>query len=761
MIKTAIALVIGSVTAFYSSDIPDRYWISYLPILLLLVFLNCKFRSPILLIAAYLWASLNIQHVLDVRLAGDFDNQILQVEGIIVDLPEQRSRSIRFLFKPDFIEGYPYPLPDIIRLSWYRSKQKISAGERWLLKVKLKLPNGYQNPGGFDYERWLFVKRIGATGYVKSSRLNKLIESPTPWNIDKWRSQIGQGIEQYCADCSHVGLIKALTIGYRSDILLRHRQLLQDTGTAHLLAISGLHIGMISALFFYLGRSFWQLGFYRLGLNRLQFSATLAFGAGFIYAALAGFSLPTVRALIMLAVVFLALNFRSSINLVNSIAIAVVVILIFDPLAVGSSSFWLSISALLIIAFAQYLLAHQTSRWKQVMVVQFLFSVLFIPLSVVLFGQLNPASFLANIVAIPLVSLFIVPLGLFASILAEFDLTFTNWFFITSNNLLSLLLDYLELLVDSGLPAYPSGNIPYLLLGLSLIGLSTILMPKGFPGKKPAILLVALPFIWQRPELEFGDYQLTVLDVGMGTSAVIETRNHSLVYDFGPGNTHGFSAAQWVLKPYLQHQGINHPDMMIISHVDQDHSGGFISYVDKYNPARLISGTPDEVGKRFGLALPVRSCHLYPSWHWDGVGFEFISPPATSAQESSNNRSCVLKVSSVHSSLLSGDIEAEQELRLLNTMPDKLKSSVLLAPHHGSTTSSTLSFLQKVAPQVSVFTVGRNNRWGFPKAKVLEVYSAVGSQVYRTDQHGAITIRSSASNLKISSQRKIRLKLWY
>jgi len=761
MIKTAIALVMGSVAAFYSSDIPDRYWISYLPVLLLLAFLCPKFRFSILLIAAYLWACLNIQQALDVRLADDYNNQEMMVEGLVVDIPEQRVMSTRLLFKPEFIADYPYPLPDLIRLSWYRSDAKINAGERWRLLLKLKSPNGYQNPGGFDYERWLFVKRIGATGYVKSSRLNRLIEIPAPLNIDKWRDQIGQGIEQYCTECSYVGLIKALTIGYRADIPLRHRQLLQDSGTAHLLAISGLHIGMISALFFYLGRWFWQLGLYRIGYNRLQFCATLAFAAGFSYAALAGFSLPTVRALIMLAVVFLALCFRSGINLLNSIAIAVVIILIFDPLAVGSSSFWLSVSALLIIAFAQYLLANQTSRWRQVLVVQLLFSVLFIPLSVMLFEQLNPASFFANIVAIPMVSLIIVPLGLFASLLVGLDLNFAHWFFAASNKLLGLLLDYLVLLLDSGLSAYPSSNIPYLLLGLSSIGLLTILMPKGFVGKKPAVFLVVLPFIWQRSELNFGDYQLTVLDVGMGTSAVIETRNHSLVYDFGPGNTHGFSAAQWVLKPYLQHQGIDQPDLMIISHVDQDHSGGFNSYLDKFDTARLISGTPDEIEKRFGLSSPVRSCHLYPAWHWDGVGFEFISPPATSTLESSNNRSCVLKVTGVHSSLLSGDIEAKQELRLLNTMSDKLKSSVLLAPHHGSTTSSTFSFLQKVAPKISVFTVGKNNRWGFPKAEVLEVYAAIGSQTYRTDQHGAITILSSANDLKVTSKRKHRYKLWY
>jgi len=761
MIKTAMVLVLGSLTAFYSSAIPDRYWVSYLPLLLLLAFLNPRYRVPILLIAAYLWACLNIQHSLDLRLDGDYQNQLLELEGVIADIPEQRPGSIRFLFRPNSIAGYPQPLPDTIRLSWYRSDQKISAGERWRLLVKLKSPGGYQNPGGFDYERWLFVKRIGATGYVKSSDLNQLLESPTFWNIDQWRSQIGQGIDQYCADCSQAGLIKALTIGYRANIHPHQRELLQDTGTAHLLAISGLHIGMISALFFYLGRWIWQLWFYRIGYDRLRFSATLAFSAGLIYAGLAGFSLPTVRALIMLAVVFLALIFRSGINLINSIAIAVVVILIIDPLAVGSASFWLSISALLIIAFAQYLLSHQTSRWRQIMVVQFLFSVLFIPLGIGLFGQLNPASFFANILAIPLVSLIIVPIALLASFLAGFGLSLANGLFLVNDKLLGVLLDYLELLLDSGLSAHPGGSIPYVLLGLSAMGLLIITMPKGFPGKKPAVLLVVLPFIWQRPEIEFGAYQLTLLDVGMGTSAVIQTRNHSIVYDFGPGNAYGFSTAKWVLVPFLRQQGIEQPDLMIISHVDADHSGGFISYREHYDPARLISGTPDEIQKRFRLRSAIRSCHLYPPWYWDGVSFEFISPPATSKLKSSNNRSCVLRVSGVHTSLLTGDIEAEQEIRLLGTMPEKLIASVLLAPHHGSATSSTSRFLQKVSPRVSVFTIGRNNRWGFPDARVLEAYGLVNSQIYRTDRDGAITIQSSASGLKVSRYRKDRPRLWY
>ena len=355
MIKFAVALVLGSIAAFYNTEIPDRYWFSYLPALLLICFYNPRYRFALLVAAAYLWASLNFQQALDVKLANDYDGQILIVQGVVADIPDRRSQSIRFLFRPDSIADYSYPLPKSIRLSWYHSDQDINAGERWTLQVTLKRPRGYQNPGAFDYERWLFVKRIGATGYVKKSKLNRLIETSTPWNVDWWRSRIGQKIDRYCTNCLSTGLIKALRIGYRADIPKSHKVLLQDTGTAHLLAISGLHIGMISALFFYLGRWIWPLGLYRFGINRLQFCATTGFSAGFIYAALAGFSLPTVRALIMLAVVFLALSFRSGVNLLNSIAIAVVVILMFDPLAVGSDSFWLSICALLIIAFAQFL----------------------------------------------------------------------------------------------------------------------------------------------------------------------------------------------------------------------------------------------------------------------------------------------------------------------------------------------------------------------------------------------------------------------
>ncbi|MCZ6471670.1 MAG: ComEC/Rec2 family competence protein, partial [Gammaproteobacteria bacterium] len=223
----------------------------------------------------------------------------------------------------------------------------------------------------------------------------------------------------------------------------------------------------------------------------------------------------------------------------------------------------------------------------------------------------------------------------------------------------------------------------------------------------------------------------------------------------------GFSAAQWVLEPYLRQQGISDLDMLIISHVDADHSGGFYSYVNTYDPAKLVSGTPAEVKQKFALTTPIRSCHEHSKWRWDGVLFEFLSLPAGQATNSSNNHSCVLRISGWHSSLLAGDIESEQELALVDAMPEKLPAAVLVVPHHGSTTSSTPEFLQHVKPEYSLFTVGKSNRWGFPKAKILENYRVIGSRVFRTDLQGAISVYSKQSGLEVEGYRQRRAKIWY
>jgi competence protein ComEC len=241
---------------------------------------------------------------------------------------------------------------------------------------------------------------------------------------------------------------------------------------------------------------------------------------------------------------------------------------------------------------------------------------------------------------------------------------------------------------------------------------------------------------------------------------LLETRHHSLIYDFGPGNDSGFSAGNWVLKPYMQYRGIDKADLMIVSHVDQDHSGGFISFVDDLDFSRLLSGTPKALAERFKLKSSVRSCHDFPEWHWDGVGFEFLSADSTNTYSATNDRSCVLLIKARHTILLSGDIEADQENRLLSQMPDKLKADGLLAPHHGSLTSSTEAFVKRVSPRIVVFTLSRDNRWGFPKDEVVSRYQNIGSQIYRSDLHGAVTLSSDTEGLAVESFRQKSNRLW-
>ena len=778
MITNAIAITAGLLFALFSTELNDSYWASYLPIVLAFSVLLPKYRFLLIILSAYLWAGLYFQFSVNLKLDNRFDNQVVMLSGVIVDIPKIKARSVQFLVKPDFIEGYSQRLPNKIRLSWYRSNQLPLVGQRWQFRAKLRRPNGFHNPAGFDYERWLLVKGIGATGYIKKSSGNLLLDQPAWWNINQLRSKVAQSIDQKCEACDNWGLIKALTIGYRGDIRLSQKKILKDSGTAHLLAISGLHIGLISGLFYLLGRWLWRIYFFRYRFNRLEFSAVLSFTAGLSYAALAGFSIPTVRALIMLGVIFFALKYRLSNNLLNTIATAVVLILIIDPLAVGSTSLWLSIGALLIIGLAQYLLNNQQldkhhneeineqKSWLvKLLLVQGVFTLMFIPLGIVLFGQVNIAGFLANVIAIPAVSFVLLPLALFASFCASVNLPYTEWILIVCDRGLTFLMGYLEWLLESGLAAIDIGYIPMPLLILSLVGLAILIMPRGIPSKKLALMLVLLSVVWQPEKLEYGSYEMAVLDVGMGTSVIVRTKHHSMIYDFGPGNNHGFSAGSWVVKPYLKRHNIQAPDLMVISHVDQDHSGGFYTFRSNFDSATLISGTPRQLRKRFNLDQPVQPCHEVSPWRWDGVDFQFLAfpkkGPTIALMDDTNNRSCVLKIQGKHSVLLTGDIEAERENWLVSVDPKYLKSDLLVAPHHGSSSSSTADFINKVLPEAVIFTVGNNNRWNFPKPEVISRYKATQSDIYRTDKHGAVTFYSGSNNFLIESERIRHPRFWH
>ncbi|MBT8436041.1 MAG: DNA internalization-related competence protein ComEC/Rec2 [Gammaproteobacteria bacterium] len=397
--------------------------------------------------------------------------------------------------------------------------------------------------------------------------------------------------------------------------------------------------------------------------------------------------------------------------------------------------------------------------WQQLLALQFSFSILFVPLGILIFNQFNPAALLANIVAIPLVSFAVLPLVLVGCLMSVAGSGLSHMLFKLADSLLVFLLDYLDWLLNSGLHSI-AVTYPAPLIAITLVAMLILLFPRMSGMRKVAMTTLVVAGLWQPPRLNHGAYELTILDVGMGTSVLLRTRNHNLVYDLGPGKAETLNAVDWALIPVMLRYGIQKPDLLVVSHVDQDHSGGMHSFGGNYQISSLLSGTPRELESRFKIRRPLRSCHAYPDWRWDGVDFSFLTAGSQSAGTSSNNRSCVLAINGTHRALIPGDIESSREMELLSKYRATLDADILLAPHHGSKTSSSMPFVSRVKPEHVVFTQARKNRWGFPVDEVVARYDAVNARQYRSDKDGAIIMQSSDQGLIIKATRRPIRRIW-
>ena len=457
----ALAVLFGALFAFYGNSLPEPLWFAYWPVLLLLAWCQTRYRFLLVMSAAYLFTGSVFYSSLQRQLPVELHDQTLTLRGEIVSLITRRPGRQTFLFSPNAIDKQQHSLPPLIRLNWYQDAVIPEPGSIWQLEVKLRPPRGRLNPGGFDYEKWLLVQGIGATGYVRNSSGNQILSAANPWGLIRIRHELLAKLRAACRDCPTAGLINGLAIGFRGDITPRHRELLQATGTAHLLAISGLHIGLVSLLFFWIGRVLWKTNSGWLPISCIAMSSGMALLGATVYAAMAGFSLPTQRALIFVVVIFIASLLRHKLNLLQCIAIATVIILVLDPLAIGSASFWLTLSALLVINLSLFQLRHVNSRWQQVLGLQFNFFLLLSLPSLMLIGHFSLVSLPANLLAIPLVSFLVLPLVFLAAVLLMFEMTqLSSWLLGFSNFCLDNLLRYLEVLERQGPPLQDGGLLP-------------------------------------------------------------------------------------------------------------------------------------------------------------------------------------------------------------------------------------------------------------------------------------------------------------
>ncbi|MCB1877834.1 MAG: DNA internalization-related competence protein ComEC/Rec2 [Chromatiales bacterium] len=666
----------------------------------------------------------------------------LMAVGRIHDLPERRDRSARFYLAVEklYPVGEPHRFdvspPSLIRLSWHEPEQWPASGERWQFEVRLKRPRGFANPHGFDYAAWLWGRGVRATGYARRDGTHVRL-APAPVGIDRLRQTIADRLSEREGGL-FTAMVAALALGDRSGLGQDHWRVLAATGTSHLLAISGLHVGLV-ALWggWIVGLIATRLPLRSRSLPRQQAAALggLLFAA--LYAALAGFSVPTQRALILVAVVALSLGLRRSPSPMRALLLALTVVLAWDPTAVFSAGFWLSFGAVALILYGMTGRLRVSDWWWRWGRVQWLVGLGLTPVLLMWFQRVSLASPLVNLIAVPVVGLLVVPLVLAGGLLMLPFPQFADFLLDVAEGVLKGLWWGLQHAANWPGTEWLLPAMPWPLLLAAGLGVAWLLSPRGWPGRWLGLVALLPVLLYRAPQPPPGGLWLTLLDVGQGLAAVVRTHGHALVYDTGPSYGGEFDTGWAVVGPYLDATGIGRVDRLVISNGDRDHAGGAESLVSRWSVAEVINGADPA---RFHLPGD-RPCLAGEQWTWDGVRFRFLHPPTVDAFRG-NDRSCVLHVQAAEggSLLLPGDIEARAERSLLAAGPLP-KVDVLVVPHHGSRSSSTAPFIDAVSPQIALFATGYRNRFGFPKPDVVRRYRDAGAAIYTTHEQGAVELR--------------------
>lgn len=715
-----LALALGLLSLRFFPQLPPGWLLGLAAVVGLALLLSRLYPLGFFLFGMA-WACTSAQWALDDRLAPALDGRTLWLEGQVVGLPAVADGTVRFQFEGAVSRRAE--LPQMIRLSW-RGGPPIRAGERWRLAATLRQPHGLLNPQAFDREAWLLAQRIGATGTVKAGQ--RLSEAG---GFAAWRDRVRQRLLQVDA-YGRAGGMAALVLGDGSGLSSADWRLLQHTGTVHLMVISGQHITMLAGLLYALVATLARLGLWPRRWPWLPCACALALSGALAYGLMAGFEVPVRRACVMVALVLLwRVRFRH-LGAWWPLLLALLVVLLAEPLAVLQAGFWLSFAAVavLILVFAGRL--GRWSAWRSLGRAQWTMAFGLLPAMLALGLPVSASGPLANLIAVPWVGVLVVPLALLGTLLLP-----VPWL---GEGLLTLAGGLLALLflvlaqIASWLPAWLPSSVPWWALVLGLLGALLLLLPAGVPLRLPGLFLLLPALLVQSKPLPHGVAQVWLFDVGQGLSVLVRTREHSLLYDAGP-RFGDFDIGERVLLPSLRGLNLRGLDMLLLSHADIDHAGGAEAILSGLPVARLVSGEPE----RRTMPRLAEPCQAGERWQWDGVHFATWQ---WAQGRTGNQRSCVLLIEAGGERLLlTGDIDAAAEAALLaSDMPRPVHW--LLAPHHGSRSSSSAVLLEGLAPQHALIVRGRHNQFGHPHPEVLARYRQFGAQVHDTALSGALQL---------------------
>jgi len=698
--------------------------------------LNFFMASALAVLLGYVYSNWYAHLILKHSLPAGFETEPVTCIGYVASLPVNSAAQTRFVFQAVSIQkgGLSQPIQILINISWRNSSFNPHVGDKLELNTRLKRIHGLASPGAFDYEAIMLEKGIGATGYVLNGSNRFLSHYWYNYPIDQLREAIRTRLQVNLPPTQTAHWLEALIIGEKENIAADEWKVLRNTGTNHLMAIGGLHIGLIAGFIHFLFGFMWRRSAYlTLCIPSTEAGAIAAIVMALIYSALAGFSLPTERACIMLVSFMVYFIWRKPHNAWSGWSIALLLVLILNPLALLSDSFWLSFSTLALITYGMSARVKPGGWWWKYGRIQWLIGIGLMPISILIFHEASFISFAANTIAIPWLACLILPLCLISTGLlfiyapaAKFGLWLADfnlhglWYFLQSLSKCHGSIAHLVM---------PNPIIFFMTFSAVLL----LLAPIGIPGRLLSFVWLMPLIFYSSPHPRLNAIWFSVLDVGQGLSVVVQTKSHVLLYDAGPKLGPGSDAGENIVVPFLLSKQIKKIDMLVVSHGDNDHIGGVESVAELFRIKQVKSSVPDKL-----QAFHADFCRAGDHWEWDGVIFTFLYPTSDDLQHG-NDSSCVLRIDNGEQSiLLPGDIQKMAEKKLLLIGGEDLKVSMLVAPHHGSKTSAILGFVNKSHPGTIVYATGYHNRYRFPNPSVVKLYEQLGATSLNTAEEGTI-----------------------
>lgn len=729
---------------------------------LLLLLAGCTHRQRwslwLCLLAGYGWSAWAVERAERELLPRSLEDHALVIGARVSGFP-MPSAGGQVLELADVQARGPRAMqvPARVRVAWHDARPRPRLGDWCELHVRLRRPHGLANPGGSDSERAALVRHLGATGHVITHPGNQCAHIASQRVLDGMRAWLSREIERAVVDGEAVGALKALAVDDRSALSRAQWQVMRRTGTAHLLAISGLQITLAAGVCFALCR--WMLGAlwaWRQDYLVLRAAWMATALAAWAYTLIAGAGVPSVRAAVMVGFAALAaLRGRRAVSW-DTLLASLVTLVAWDPLCVLGSGLWLSFGAVAVLVA----LAGHRNRWSALRLAwrtHLVMAIALAPLTALLFGEVPWCAPLANLVAVPWSNVFVVPLVLLGMVCAPWAPMAAALSWDCAARLWAPLEQCLTWMAQAP-PVALHHEISIISAVLCSAGLVLLAAPRALPGRGLGVLLVVAALLPRERPLAAGEFRVLQLDVGQGLAVLITTRHHALLYDSGPRWWDGGDAGESVVVPALRAVGVRTLDAMVISHADLDHAGGAASVLKQWPRARVLTG--ETVASLRDVASA--PCRAPQHWRYDNVDFEVLHPRPDEPHAPRNDSSCVLMVRGPHGRLLlAGDIGTKVEQALLARAGPSLRAEILIVPHHGSDTSSSTPFVAAVRPRLALIAAGLHNRYGLPLPAVVTRYRDNGAAVWNSAFEGAIDVHVVADGLRIDSYRARHWGWWH